>query len=71
MDAPATRPSDEEITAAVWETLRENMDISRNEIKTQLETNFNWDLSDKKASIEKLCRKVCINICDRCISWYI
>jgi hypothetical protein len=41
-------PSDEEITSAVSEILRENMDISRNEIKTRLQTKFQWDLSDKK-----------------------
>lgn len=68
MDAPATQPSDEEITAAVWEMLRENMDISRNEIKTQLETNFNWELAEKKVSYKQLCQRFCINILNQLIA---
>lgn len=48
----STLPSDEEITSAVWEILKSNMDISRNEIKSQLEAKHNWDLSDSKAVLK-------------------
>ena len=48
MEDTSTQPSDDEITSAVWEILRENMNLSRNEIKSQLESNLGWDLADKK-----------------------
>jgi hypothetical protein len=43
-------PSDEKITMAVWDILRGDLNISRNELKSQIEAAMGWNLDSKKVS---------------------
>ncbi len=45
------QPSDENITMAVWDILKGDLDISRNELKAQIESVMGWNLENKKVGI--------------------